>query len=322
MDVVLAFDVGATKIAGALIGPSGEILEKTRLNWSEVPYATGAPGRWFIHGLERVIWALSPHPSFNGIKAIGLASAGPMNVQKQLLVRPVNFPHLAVVAPVVRLKSRLQKLWPFLSQVPVAFQNDAMAAAFAEAWLGHAKGLETFALVTLGTGLGVAVVIHQQPCQTLGYGSEWGHNLWQVLPTGEIITFEDMASGRGLLSQAQRLFNQQYESVSQLVGQNPSAASILFEHFSQALAGILYNISLGIKPQKILISGGLLAFKDWFWDRMHYWYEKFIHKTHSKFKTPIQISAFNDQAPLLGAAYLAWQQVIPVKSLINPFSKN
>jgi glucokinase len=44
-------------------------------------------------------------------------------------------------------------------QRPTAFQNDANAAAFGESWVGCGRGLRSFVLFTLGTGIGGGIVV-------------------------------------------------------------------------------------------------------------------------------------------------------------------
>ena len=42
--------------------------------------------------------------------------------------------------------------------VPVALENDVNAAALGELWHGRASGHRTFALVAIGTGIGMGVI--------------------------------------------------------------------------------------------------------------------------------------------------------------------
>jgi len=69
--------------------------------------------------------------------------------------------------------------------LPVTVENDVVALVAAEHWFGVAKGLENFALITTGAGVGYGLVIHDRSVVTgdtgLGLG---GH--FPLDPTGPL----------------------------------------------------------------------------------------------------------------------------------------
>ena len=63
--------------------------------------------------------------------------------------------------------------------IPIKIANDAELALLAENKLGAGKGLENLALITLGTGVGLGLMINGKNLRsTLPFSSEYGHNLF------------------------------------------------------------------------------------------------------------------------------------------------
>ena len=59
--------------------------------------------------------------------------------------------------------------------VPVAVDNDANVAALGEHVFGAAQGFDDFLLVTLGTGIGGAIMINGSVYRGESFAGEWGH---------------------------------------------------------------------------------------------------------------------------------------------------
>lgn len=83
------------------------------------------------------------------MKGLGIASAGPLNMEEGTLVHPPNmpFPHVSLTEPV---KEQLG--------VATCLINDCAAAALGENRFGAAKGLDNFVYITISTGIGAGVI--------------------------------------------------------------------------------------------------------------------------------------------------------------------
>jgi predicted NBD/HSP70 family sugar kinase len=121
--------------------------------------------------------------------------------------------------------------------IPLALYNDADVGALGEAIAGAGKGADTVAYLTLGTGVGGALVRGR----TLVPGLEPGH---QILDWARGLELEDMAGGAAL----SRTYGAAPETL-------PRAA---YDERTPALASALYNIVRLWAPDIIVMNGSLM----------------------------------------------------------------
>ncbi|TFB85267.1 ROK family transcriptional regulator [Cryobacterium algoricola] len=69
--------------------------------------------------------------------------------------------------------------------VPVVVENDVVALTAAEHWFGIAKGMENFAVLTIGAGVGYGLVIHDRPVVNSDTGLGLGGH-FPLDPTGPL----------------------------------------------------------------------------------------------------------------------------------------
>jgi glucokinase len=322
----IGIDLGGTKVAAALVDQNGRPL-------SEVRKPTVPPA---LHGLDPRQITLPPAPQdvrahiryvinsmadaaieaadgsrvlAKNILGIGLASAGPMDLLKGTLENPSNFIGWKKVPLVALLEAELTKRG---FNAKVSFQNDAMAAALGEGWIGRAHGCATYVMITLGTGIGTGVIFNGQPAQSHGMGSEWGHLLANCAGlTAHPETFyersvEGLASGTGLIRRAKaRGF--EGDSAADLAAAARKGDRLALEIFagaSEGLATLFYSLSLGFHPEKFIVTGGLLPIRDLFLPQAIELYRIVMKKKNPLFLAPVQISKLGNRAGVIGAARL------------------
>lgn len=138
--------------------------------------------------------------------------------------------------------------------VPVAFDTDVNAAAFGEHyWIPENHSLDPFLYVTIGTGIGVGILINGAPLHGLVH-AEAGHIViphnWQKDPFRGGCPFhgdclEGLASGDSM----QKRWGQNAET---LADEHP-AWELEAEYIAFALANLIYAYS----PQRIILGGGV-----------------------------------------------------------------
>jgi len=187
---VVGVDLGGTFVRAGLLDARGAQHSNLRLPIlaDEGPQA----------GLERirgVIQAVCSGLGEGRLAAIGIGASGPLDPQKGLIQNPYTLPGWLEVPIVARLQEAFG--------VPVVLENDADAAALGEYWQGAGQGVDRLSMVTVGTGIGTALLLEGEIYRGLdGAHPEGGHHLldpagpqcycggrgcWEVLASGSAI---------------------------------------------------------------------------------------------------------------------------------------
>jgi glucokinase len=143
--IVLAVDLGGTNVRMAAVDPDGRVLHLSRR--PTPPGVTGEQlARLFAEMAVECKNSANVEPS-----AIGIGV--PANVtQSGVLQHLPNIPSLEGAD----LRSALAAEFG----VPVVLENDATAAAIGEHWIGAARTIDNWIMITLGTGIGGGVYVN------------------------------------------------------------------------------------------------------------------------------------------------------------------
>jgi fructokinase len=152
-------ELGGTKCVAILASGDREVLAREIVPTTSVDETLG-----------RIEQVLVRWKQDRGFEALGIASFGPIDTDTRspdygsVLATPkAGWPN-TIVAP------RLQRA----ATVPAAFDTDVNGAALAEMRWGSGRGFGDFAYVTVGTGVGVGLLINGQPTRGFGH-CELGH---------------------------------------------------------------------------------------------------------------------------------------------------
>lgn len=135
---------------------------------------------------------------------------------------------------------------------PFAIDTDVNGAALAEGQWGAAQGLESWAYVTIGTGVGVGSVSAGQILRGAGH-SEAGHQRVPKL-AGDLFAgccvyhgdcVEGLASGPAIAARAGK------------DGREIAPDDDAWNHAAHAIAMLCHNLVLTTLPQRILVGGGV-----------------------------------------------------------------
>lgn len=248
MTLRIGIDIGGTKVLAGVV-EDGHVL---RLATAETP-GRSVP----VSEVERVL-ADVVHRVAEGdpVASVGLAAAGFVDETRR---RVAFAPHLPWRGDdvVTRLSDRLG--------CPVALDNDANCAALAESRLGAARGAGSALLVTLGTGIGGAVLHRGELWRGAGgMAGEFGHA--QVVPggrpceCGQVGCWEQYCSGNALRRAAPGFADGPAVTAAAHAG-DPTALAAYAEIGGWLGIG-LANLVAAFDPELVVIGGGVSAAGD------------------------------------------------------------
>lgn len=188
----VGIDIGGTKIAGALVSESGEILRELK-----VP----SPANDSQALQAAVVSMVNELRQGQEILAVGVAAAGFIDANQAVVVYSPNLSW--------RNEPLKAKLEADLG-IPVFIENDANAAGWAEYRFGAGRGSHHMMMLTIGTGVGGAIVANGELFRgAFGIGAELGHS--NFIPNGKACgcgqkgCLEQYGSGTALLNSAKEL---------------------------------------------------------------------------------------------------------------------
>lgn len=163
MTTVIAVDLGATNLRAALVGS-----DATMQAYETGPTPTaGSGGEAITAAIIAHVEALLALPEGRDVTAIGVASAGPLDLGRGWVVHSPN-----MAFPVVEITGPLRERFG----LPVVLINDARAGVLGERWAGAARGSDNVVYITLSTGIGGGAVVNGRLLLGMtGNAGEVGH---------------------------------------------------------------------------------------------------------------------------------------------------
>jgi len=195
--------------------------------------------------------------------------------------------------------------------VPVWIDNDAQTAAMAEWHDGVCKGAECALYLTLGTGIGGAMIVDGKPYRGVSnLGAEFGHMI--IHPDGPRCAcgrrgcLEYYASATGLrrLAGGRSAF-----AVVQDAKAGDEKSLAVFHQYVRELCLGLNNLIMIFDPQVIALGGGVSGAGDFLADACQRELERLFGETTDPLLCKIRIARHQNDAGMLGAMLLAKQKL-------------
>lgn len=161
-------------------------------------------------------------------------------------------------------------------KLPVVIENDVNTLAVAEQWFGPGSGYDTFAVVTVGAGVGCGLVLGGQLWQGISGGAgEIGHMIvdpqGQECPCGKRGCLEAVASDTAIAAAMSKAVGRRITKVSQVVALahagDPDAQRV-FRQAGIALGRALAAVLNLLNPPLIILSGEGITASDLFIDAL------------------------------------------------------
>ena len=311
-DPAIGVDIGGTKIAAALVGPDGSVLES-----AEVP--TPAVADRVAETVADLVASLgADHPELGPVATIGVGAAGFVDVDRST----VTF------APNIAWRDEpLGRRLEHLTGRSVVVENDANAAAWGEFRFGAGSDIDDMVLVTVGTGVGGGIV-HRGELVRGGFGAagEIGH--LRVVRDGRLCgcgrrgCFEQYASGSALVTAARERLTGGGAATAALARAagdpadvtgpmittlaqdgDPLAIDLLAE-LGQWLGEGCADLVAVLDPRVIAIGGGVAAAGELLLEPVRAAFEAHLPAAGHRRAAEIRLATLGQRAGLLGAADL------------------
>ncbi len=280
----LAIDIGGTSVKYAYVSSKGEIYNKDSFETCNMTSLDV-----FLTELRKIV----EQGITCGIKKVGISSLGIFDAEGMCLGGAENLPVLEGV-------NLRMEICSWKEEIQCNILNDGVAAAMGEYWLGEAEGCQNFLCITLGTGIGGAIVLEGKPVIGSHFQSgEIGYYNY----ADETDYMEHSYSTKGILEEAARRMNcSQIDGLTfvEHVKQGDAICSDLFQEWMNALGKMLANYSLLLDPEKIILGGGISGQKEWICDAISHSVQQHLPISF-RGKTKVYPAKYGNDAGLLGS---------------------
>jgi len=209
----IGIDIGGTRVKAGVVDPDGNVVDRT---------GRDTPTRSPTEVEDTIADIVRELRSRHTVVGVGIGAAGFVDITRSTVLFS---PHLAW-----RHEPLRDAVYRRIG-LSVIVENDANAAAWAEFRFGAAQREEDLICITLGTGIGGAIMIGGLLYRGRhGMAGEFGH--MQVVPQGHpcecgnLGCWEQYASGNALVRDARRLIDEGSPSAAALLdraGGDPAA---------------------------------------------------------------------------------------------------
>lgn len=286
----IGIDIGGTRIKTVLLDADGNMLHQTYQ-----PTNDGDGTEW-KQTIKDIILEIkekfSDYELVAGISAPGLP----------------NDDNTAIAHMPGRMQGLENFIWSEHLQLPTLVLNDAVAAMVAESKFGAARKKQHAVMVTLGTGVGGAILIDGKPYQgAFGKAGHIGHMV--IDHTGDC----DVTGMPGSLEQCignctiEKRSNGKFISTHELMKAyhegDAWAKEVWLKSVKQLALG-LASVSNILSPQVIVIGGGITEAGEALFAPLNEYMAQYEWRAGGK-KTEIVRAVFGDVAGSIGAAFHA-----------------
>lgn len=282
--LVLAVDVGGTKLAVGLVSPEGRLFSA-----SQVPTPAGGDAESVWNAVAGLVEKVIAGGHVRHVVACGVGCGGPMTAGGEL-VSPLNIPGWRGFP----LRRRLGEL----TGLPVHLDNDAKAFAIGEGWRGAAAGRADFLGMVVSTGVGGGLVID---------GNLLGGRLGNAGHVGHVVVEPDgrpcSCGGRGCLEA-----EASGTAIAATIGRPPTSAPPEVVARTGTLVGRAVASVAALCDLELAVVGGSVAlgFGPPFFDAAQ---RELSARARLDFCADARIvpAALGDEGPLIGAGAVGWR---------------
>lgn len=247
----IGIDIGGTSAKIGIVDKNNNLVMETKVQ-------TGVDKAEVI--IENIAKGLLKAMEENGIsidscEKIGIGVPGLVNKKDGTVIYSNNLQWEDV---------KISEIFAKYIPLPITIANDADTAALGESLVGAGKDVDSFVMLTLGTGVGGGVIINGKLFEggTLG-GIEIGHMV--IKADGEQCTcgrkgcLEAYASATAIRRESAKVYGESLEplDIFKKASESDEKAKKIVDEYIYYLGTGIINIVNILRPQKIVVGGGI-----------------------------------------------------------------
>jgi glucokinase len=291
MNTAIGIDLGGTRIKAVVIDTNGNILHQLYANTNDD--GTGTSWKQAVpNAVNELLQRMNTRDTVIGLSAPGLP----------------NEHNTAIACMPGRMQGLENLVWKDLLQQPAYIVNDGIAAVLAEAKFGAAKNKKHVAMLTLGTGVGGAILIDGKPYQgAFGKAGHMGHMViddeGDCDVTGMPGSLEECIGNCTVEKRSKGRFESTHELLEAYRDGDEFAKEVWLKSVKQLAIG-LASVTNILSPQVIVLGGGITEAGSDLFEPLRQYMEQFEWRAGGN-KVEIVKATYGDLAGAIGAACFA-----------------
>ena len=287
MKFYVSIDIGGTSIMHGILDEnikfitSGEVATEAQKGGKNI--------------LEKVINIVSEYKKEYTLSGICISTAGMVDCEKGEII------HASDLIPNYT-GTQIKKTLEDIFSIPCEVENDVNCAGLAEYFSGSAKGSSISLCLTIGTGIGGSIIINDRVFHGFsGSACEVGYmNMFKG-------KFEDLGATSILVKKVAKLKNCSENHIDgklifEMAKNNDEDCIKAIDEMVDVLGMGIANICYVINPEVVVLGGGIMAQKDYLYDKIRLSLDKYLIPTISS-KTKLEFAKNQNKAGMLGAYY-------------------
>lgn len=253
--IAIGVDLGGTHVRAGAFDEQGQLLGQAEAGIASIGPDDG------LGIIEQLIQSILESVNASTLLGIGIGSTGPLDPLRGTINNPYTLAGWSDV-PIVR---RLNQVF----RVPVRLENDADGAALGEYWQGAGRGAKRLYAVTVGTGVGTALIVDGKIYRGVdGSHPEGGHQL--IDPNGPECycghrgCWESLISGPAIANAGRDILNMDAASIAEAARQGDKSALVIMKKAARDFSLGIVNIISFFVPDVLVLSGGVMKSADLF----------------------------------------------------------
>lgn len=288
MKEYICIDIGGTSIKYGMVREDGTFLTTGEMPTEAMQY--GGPG--IMEKAKKIVEAYKAeyHPA-----GICVSTAGMVDCEQG---------KITYAAPLIpdytgtEIKKTLEELY----EIPCEVENDVNCAGLAEHFAGASRGSRISVCLTIGTGIGGAIIIDGKVFHGFsGSGCEVGY---MHLPGGE---FQDLGASSVLVKKTAEYKNMDPAEINgkyvfEQARQGDEDCIRAIREMCEVLGMGIANICYVVNPEVVVLGGGIMAQKEYLKDMLRESLDKYLLPSVAQ-HTRLEFAQNQNQAGMLGAYY-------------------